>query len=44
MSAAGSPRQMETGKSAMLNALLGLVLALSSRVIAGLIQSSLGGF
>jgi hypothetical protein len=42
MSAGGSPRQMESGKSAMLNALLGLAIVLSARVIAGLIQQSLG--
>ena len=43
MSAGGSPRQMESGKSAMLNALAGLAIALSARVIAGLIQSALAG-
>ena len=43
MSAAGSPRQMESGKTAMLNALVGLAIALSARVLAGLIQQSLGG-
>ena len=43
MSAGGSPRQMESGKAAMSNALLGLAIALSARVIAGLIQQSLGG-
>jgi hypothetical protein len=42
MSAGGSPRQMESGKSAMLNALVGLGIALSARVIAGLIQQALG--
>ena len=41
MSAAGSPRQMESGKSAMLNALIGLGIVLSARVVAGLIQSAL---
>ena len=41
MSAGGSPRQMESGKSAMLNALVGLGIALSARVIAGLIQQAL---
>jgi hypothetical protein len=34
---------MESGKSAMLNALVGLGIALSARVIAGLIQQALGG-
>ena len=43
MSAAGSPRQMESGKSAMINALFGLAIVLSARVIAGMIQSALGG-
>jgi hypothetical protein len=43
MSAGGSPRQMETGKAAMGNALLGLAVVLTARVIAGLIQSSLTG-
>ena len=43
MSAAGSPRQMETGKAAMINAVAGLAIVLSVRVIAGMIQSALGG-
>ena len=43
MSASGSPRQMETGKAAMINALAGLAIVLSARVIAGMIQSALGG-
>ncbi|HEX2034022.1 MAG TPA: hypothetical protein VHS99_07545 [Chloroflexota bacterium] len=43
MSAGGSPRQMESGKSAMLNALVGLGVALSARVIAGMIQRALAG-
>lgn len=42
MSAGGSPHQMERGKSAMVNALAGLAIVLSARVLAGLIQSSLG--
>jgi hypothetical protein len=42
MSAAGNPHQMERGKSAMVNALAGLAIVLSARVLAGLIQSSLG--
>ena len=42
MSAGGSPHQMERGKSAMVNALAGLAIALSARVIAGMIQSALG--
>jgi Type IV secretion system pilin len=43
MSSGGSPRQMEAGKAAMQNALLGMAIALSARVIARLIQQSLGG-
>ncbi len=43
MSASGSPHQMEKGKSAMWNAIAGLVIVLSARVVAGMIQSALGG-
>ena len=43
MSAGGSPRQMEQGKSAMLNALFGLAIVLSAKIIAGIIQTALGG-
>ena len=43
MSAAGNPRQMERGKEAMVNALFGLIIALSARTIAAMIQSALGG-
>jgi len=43
MSASGSPHQMERGKSAMLNALAGLAIVLSAKVIVGMIQSALGG-
>ena len=42
MSASGSPRQMESGKSAMVNAIAGLGIVLSARVIASMIQSALG--
>ena len=42
MSAGGSPHQMERGKSAMMNALAGLAIVLSARVIAGMISSALG--
>ena len=42
MSAGGSPHQMERGKSAMFNAIAGLTIVLSARVIAGMIQSALG--
>ena len=43
MSAGGSPHQMERGKSAMVNAIAGLAIVLSARVIAAMIQSALGG-
>ena len=42
MSAGGSPHQMERSKSAMFNALAGLAIVLSARVIAGMIQSAIG--
>ena len=42
MSAAGSPRQMEHGKAAIVNALAGLAIVLLARVIAGLVQSAMG--
>ncbi len=42
MSAAGSPHQMEKGKTAMINALFGLAIVLSARIIVGMVQSSLG--
>jgi hypothetical protein len=41
MSASGSPHQMERGKGAMFNALAGLAIVLSARLIAGMIQSAL---
>ena len=41
MTAAGSPHQMERGKGAMVNALFGLIVVLSARVIAGMVQSAL---
>ena len=43
MSAGGSPHQMERGKTAMFNAIFGLIVVLSARIIAGMIQSALGG-
>ncbi|MGE0135962.1 MAG: hypothetical protein AB7T16_12630 [Dehalococcoidia bacterium] len=43
MTSAGNPRQMETGKAAIVNALTGLVIVLLARVIAGLIQSAVTG-
>jgi len=42
MSAAGSPRQMEQGKTAIVNALTGLAIVLLARVIAGMVQSAMG--
>ena len=43
MSAAGSPHQMEKGKSAMFNSLAGLVIVVSARVIAAMIRTAMGG-
>lgn len=43
MSAGGNPHHMERGKSAMVNALAGLAIVLSARLIAGLIKSAIGG-
>jgi Type IV secretion system pilin len=43
MSAGGSPRQMESGKSAMFNALIGLAVVLAARTLAGLIQRAAAG-
>ena len=42
MSAGGSPHQMERGKSAMWNAVVGLVIVVSARVIASMIRSAVG--
>ncbi len=42
MSAGGSPMQMERGKTAMINAIAGLAIVLSARLIADMIQSALG--
>src|SRR5690606_9862726 len=42
MSASGSPRQMESGKTAIVNALTGLAIVLLARVIAGMVQSARG--
>ena len=42
MSAGGNPHQMERGKSAMVNALFGLAVVLTARVIAGMIKSAIG--
>jgi hypothetical protein len=43
MSAGGSPHQMERGKSAMFNALAGLAIVLTAKVIVGMIQAALAG-
>jgi hypothetical protein len=43
MSAGGSPRQMEAGKAAMVNALVGLAVVLAARAIAGMLQQAAGG-
>ena len=43
MSAGGSPHHMERGKSAMFNALAGLAIVLMARIIAGIIQTAIGG-
>ncbi len=42
MTAAGSPRQMETGKSAMVHALIGLVIVLAARSIATVVKNAIG--
>ncbi|MCY4639687.1 MAG: hypothetical protein OXC94_05035 [Chloroflexi bacterium] len=41
MTAAGSPRQMEAGKTAILNALGGLAIVLLARVLAGIVQGAM---
>ena len=43
MSAGGNPHHMERGKSAMVNALAGLAIVLTARVVAGMIKSAIGG-
>lgn len=42
MSAAGSPRQMEHGKTAIVNALAGLAIVLLARVIADMVKTAVG--
>lgn len=42
LSAAGSPRQMEQGKTAIVGALTGLAIVLLARVIAGMVQGAMG--
>lgn len=41
MTAAGSTKQMETGKRAMLNAIFGLAIVLSAKMIATFLQNAL---
>lgn len=41
ITAGGSPRQMETAKTAIVNALGGLAIALLARVLAGVVQDAL---
>jgi hypothetical protein len=43
MSDGGSPHQMERGKMAIVNALVGLAIVLMARVIAGMIQQAMEG-
>ena len=40
MSAGGSPRQVETAKAAIANALAGLAIVLLARVIAAMVQDA----
>ena len=42
MSAAGNPRQMENGRSAMINAIVGFAIVIGCRTIVGMIQSAIG--
>lgn len=42
MSAAGSPRQMEHGKTAIVNALAGLAIVLLAKVIADMVKTAIG--
>lgn len=41
MSAGGNPRQMEHGKAAMVNAVIGLVIVIAANLIATTIRSAL---
>lgn len=43
MSATGNPQQLERAKSAIVNALAGLVIVLLARAIAGMVQQAMGG-
>lgn len=42
MSSSGSPRKMEEGKTAIVNALAGLAIVLLARVIAGMVTDAMG--
>jgi hypothetical protein len=42
MSAGGNPRQMERGKEAIVNALIGLAIVLAANTIAGMIRGAIG--
>ena len=42
MSAGGNPRQMERGKEAIVNALIGLAIVLAANTIASMIRSAIG--
>jgi hypothetical protein len=42
MSAAGDPRQAASGKTAIANALIGLVIVFGCRQIVGMFQSAIG--
>ena len=43
MSAGGSPRQMESGKQAITNAIIGLVIVFAANAISRLVYAALGG-
>ena len=42
MSAGGNPRQMERGKEAIVNALIGLAIVLAANTIASMIRGAIG--
>lgn len=42
MSAGGNPRQMERGKEAIVNALIGLGIVLAANTIAAMIHTAIG--
>lgn len=42
MSAGGNPRQMERGKEAIVNALIGLAIVLAANTIATMIRGAIG--